>query len=167
VWWQCHLWLLRLFFSLLPSLFASLSQRLVALFWSIWKHRNIKVCEDVTETYALVVERTRSLVEDWKLANGSGADTLNVYPVVLHTSAVSVAAPNVPFVAQLRWQAPEHGCMKCNIDAAFFSHRNRTDIDIYIRDEGGVFVLAKTVSFMVYIRLILGKLWVSTMLFNG
>jgi len=38
--------------------------------------------------------------------------------------------------------------MKCNIDAAFLNHHNRTGIGICIRDEGGVFVLAKTISFV-------------------
>jgi len=38
--------------------------------------------------------------------------------------------------------------MKCNIDVAFSSHRNRTGIGIYLQDEGGVFVLAKTISFV-------------------
>ena len=38
--------------------------------------------------------------------------------------------------------------MKCNVDATFSSHRNKTGIGICIRDEGGVFVLARTVSFI-------------------
>jgi len=139
-------------FSLLQSQSATLSKRLAALFWSIWKHRNIKVWEDVTETCALVVGRARLLVEDWKLANGSGADTFKADHAVLHTTVVSVAAPVVPIATQLQWQASEHGCMKCNIDAAFSSHHNRTGINICIRDEGGV-VFAKTVSFLVYIWL--------------
>lgn len=37
--------------------------------------------------------------------------------------------------------------MKCNIDAAFSDLRNRTGIGICLRDESGVFVLAKTISF--------------------
>lgn len=35
-------------FSLLHSLSATLSQRMAALFWSIWKHRNVKVWDDET-----------------------------------------------------------------------------------------------------------------------
>jgi len=37
--------------------------------------------------------------------------------------------------------------MKCNIDATFSSHSNRTGIGICICDEGGVFVLARTNNF--------------------
>lgn len=55
-------------FALLHSLSATLSQRLAAIFWSLWKHRNLKVWEDVTETCAIVVERARSLIDDWHLA---------------------------------------------------------------------------------------------------
>jgi len=52
-------------FSLLHSLSATLSQRMVALLWSMWKHMNVKVWEDITETCATVVARSRSMVEDW------------------------------------------------------------------------------------------------------
>jgi len=48
----------------LHSLSATLSQRLAAIFWSLWKHRNLKVWEDITETCAIVVERARSLIDD-------------------------------------------------------------------------------------------------------
>ena len=51
-------------FALLHSLSATLSQRLAAILWSLWKHRNLKVWEDVTETCAIVVERARSLIDD-------------------------------------------------------------------------------------------------------
>jgi len=46
------------------------------------------------------------------------------------------------------WQPPAQGRMKCYIDATFSNHRNRTDICICLRDEGGVFALAKTISFV-------------------
>lgn len=54
-------------FALLHSLSATLSQRLASIFWSLWNHRNLKVWEDVTETCAIVVERARSLIDDWHL----------------------------------------------------------------------------------------------------
>ena len=51
-------------FSLLQSLSVTQSQKLAALFWSIWKRRNNKVWEDVTDNCATVVERARSMIED-------------------------------------------------------------------------------------------------------
>lgn len=62
-------------------------------------------------------------------------------PVVFQPAAV-------PAAVQPRWQPPEHGRMKCNVDAAFFSQRNKTGVGICIRDEDGVFVLARTVTFI-------------------
>ena len=44
-------------FALLQSLSDTLSQRLAAIFWNLWKHKNMKIWEDITETCAIVVER--------------------------------------------------------------------------------------------------------------
>jgi len=49
-------------FSLLHSLSVTLSQQMAALLWSLWKHRNVKVWEDILETCATVVDRARSMV---------------------------------------------------------------------------------------------------------
>jgi len=47
----------------------NLSQRLTIVLWSIWKHRKLRVWDDVMETSATVVERARNMVVDWLLAN--------------------------------------------------------------------------------------------------
>lgn len=41
-------------FSLLENLSVKLSQRLTTVMWSIWKHRNLRVWEDVTETNTML-----------------------------------------------------------------------------------------------------------------
>lgn len=56
-------------FSLLEQLSVELAQRLATMFWSIWKHWNLRVWDNVTETSATVVERGRNMVVDWQLAN--------------------------------------------------------------------------------------------------
>jgi hypothetical protein len=56
-------------FSLLENLSAELSQRLSTVMWSLWKHRNLRVWDDVTETSVVVVERDRNMITDWQLAN--------------------------------------------------------------------------------------------------
>lgn len=48
---------------------------------------------------------------------------------------------------QHRWQRPQQGRFKCNIDAAFSVRNNLNGICICFRDEHGAFVLAKTLSF--------------------
>jgi len=66
-----------------------------------------------------------------------------VVPSVFQPAAASA----VPAVAQPRWQPPEHGRMKCNVDEAFSSQRNKMGVDICIHDKDGVFILARTVTF--------------------
>jgi hypothetical protein len=56
-------------FYLLENLSVEFSQRLTTVMWSIWKHRNLRVWDAVTETSAMVVERARNMVVDWQLAN--------------------------------------------------------------------------------------------------
>lgn len=46
-----------------------------------------------------------------------------------------------------RWQKPQQGRLKCNIDATFNSTSNRIGVDICVRDDEGAYVLAKTFSF--------------------
>jgi hypothetical protein len=61
-------------------------------------------------------------------------------------SAVSAQQPPVPSVS---WQRPSRDRFKCNVDAGFSTSKNRTGIDICVRDDDGAYVLAKTVSFDV------------------
>jgi hypothetical protein len=44
-------------------------QRAAAIFWSLWKHRNPKIWENVDENSAHVVDRDRHLIKDWQEAN--------------------------------------------------------------------------------------------------
>ena len=55
--------------SLLENLSAELSQCLSTIIWSIWKHRNLRVWDDATETSVDVVERARNMVADWQFVN--------------------------------------------------------------------------------------------------
>jgi len=54
---------------LLDTLSAEQNQRLAVTLWSLWKHRNLKVWDDVTEVSATIVERAKNLVDNWRLAN--------------------------------------------------------------------------------------------------
>jgi len=142
-------------FQLLQNLSKEQSQRMVMIFWSLWKRRNLKVWEDITETCAEVVERARITLEDWQLANGGRTEGQSVQSVsnqnadfdISNTAATAVITTDAAAAGRNDWQPPMLGRLKCNIDAAFSVPRNRTSIGICIRDEHGVFVLAKTVSF--------------------
>lgn len=140
-------------FLLLDTLSAEQNQRLAATLWSLWKHRNLKVWDDVTEVSATVVERAKNLVDDWHLANTSSivapaTQQQAQQPHGGEHSAVTLdtGSSTAPVVSNC-WQHPLSGRYKCNIDAAFSSSFNRTGIGICVRDSEGTFVLAKVVSF--------------------
>jgi len=73
-------------FHLLENLSADLTQRLASVIWSIWKHRNLRVWNDETETSAKVVERALNMIEDWKAAN-----SLNVITSPPHDQQASTS----------------------------------------------------------------------------
>jgi len=62
-------------FYLLEHCPIDFKQRLTALCWSLWKHRNLKVWEDVDELSAHVVDRARVLINDWQAANFLSTET--------------------------------------------------------------------------------------------
>jgi hypothetical protein len=60
-------------FYLLQNSATNIQQRFVATCWSLWKHRNFKIWDDVTEVSAQVVDRARHMIEDWQEANSPRA----------------------------------------------------------------------------------------------
>jgi len=160
-------------FSLLQVLSVDLLQRFATVLWSIWKHRNLKVWDDVTETSALVVERARTMVVDWELANTHDAR------VPTGSTASSLPhngdSPALALHTAIRWQRPLLGRYKCNIDAAFSNSLNRTGIGICIRDHDGSFVLAKTLTHPCFLPVDVGEAlglfsalqWLSDMQFDN
>ncbi|XP_024634754.1 uncharacterized protein [Medicago truncatula] len=160
-------------FSLLQNLSADLSQRLATVIWSILKHRNLRVWEDVIETSDLVVERARKMVVDWQLATAPDAI------VSTDPSSSSLTLNGGPSTSTLhngsRWQHPMPGRYKCNIDVAFSNSLNRTCIGIYIRESDGSFVLAKTVLHPCFLPVDVGEAlglylalqWLSDMQFDN
>ncbi|XP_024634867.1 uncharacterized protein [Medicago truncatula] len=106
-----------------------------SVIWSLWKHRNLRVWDDVTQTSATVVERARNMVEDWQLANAPD--------ILVSSSTHQPPTASTSPQHRIMWQPLVLGRYKCNIDAAFSSHINRTGIGICVQDAEGTFVLAK------------------------
>jgi hypothetical protein len=131
-------------FNLLKTLPTEQKQTLAAMVWTIWKHRNLKVWEDKTETAATAVERARAMISDWQLANLSlpAADSAVTTVSSAHLSP-NAATSSSPAAAMVRWKKPGVGRYKCNVDAAFSSSFNHMGIGICIRDEEGTFILGE------------------------
>jgi hypothetical protein len=56
-------------FLLLQKLDEQQAALWAATVWSIWKHHNLKLWKNVTETTTHIFERAKHMIEDWRLAN--------------------------------------------------------------------------------------------------
>jgi len=84
-----------LIFLLVQDLSHDESQRFAALLWSMWKHRNLKLWQGVSETVAQVVDRAIHLVEDWSMASIPAAashSSSNIYADANSSSSMSAEA---------------------------------------------------------------------------
>jgi ribonuclease HI len=157
-------------FYLLQNSTTNVQQIFAATCWSLWKHRNLKIWDDVTEVSAQVVDRARQMIEDWQEAHSPQLEVLqqpamqqtqsavSVQPVPQQhqqTGSVAVVSVQQSVLQQQQqtgpvlphWQPPSAGRFKCNVDAAFSDHFKRTGIGICVRDDSGTFVLAKVHQF--------------------
>jgi len=150
-------------FELLHQLSQELGQRFAAVLWSLWKHRNLKLWQEATETCAHVVDRACHFMEDWHAANVilpvasrnnisinlvRNDQTTTITPIRQGnsvTTRISSFSTTTSDMASNRWQRPQRSHLKCNVDASFSNQFNRTGIGIFIRDDEGTFVLAQTI----------------------
>jgi len=78
-------------------------------------------------------------------------------------------------MASDRWQHPQRGRLKCNVDASFLDQLNRTSIGICIRDDEGTFELAQTIMLSPVYSVVVGEAlslsnalqWLSDMQFDN
>jgi len=139
---------------------------MAALFWIIWKHRNVKVWKDITETCVMVVERARSMVKDWKLANVPCANR-QAAPTANHITTATHATSVVTAVVQVHWQPLAQGPMKCNIDAAFQTIVIEPALVFVSEMKVVCLYWPKQSALLVFTRLILARLWVFITPCNG
>ncbi|KEH18875.1 hypothetical protein MTR_8g031080 [Medicago truncatula] len=120
------------------------SELLVTIMWSIWKSRNNKLWQQVTESNGNIIERAKHLLEDRR--NTKKKQQVQAYQ---QGNAAAVMKPIIQQVTagrieENRWKKPRCGRLKCNVDASFSSSTNKVGVGMCIRDEEGHFVRAKT-----------------------
>jgi len=101
----------------------------------LFKHRNLKIWENVDENSAQVVDRARHLIEEWQEANiPTTSQQVNaqqqqpVTPLQFHAQQHQ----NRPAGSvHPKWTPPSIGRFKCNVDAAFSEQFHRTGIGVY------------------------------------
>ncbi|KEH18827.1 hypothetical protein MTR_8g028785 [Medicago truncatula] len=101
---------------------------LVTIMWSIWKSRNNKLWQQVTESNGNIIERAKHLLEDWRNANkkqqaqayqqGNAAAVMQ--PIIQQVTAGRIE--------ENRWKKPRRGRLKCNVDASFSSSTNKVGV---------------------------------------
>jgi len=88
----------------------------------------------------IVVERAKIMVEDWQLANVSRTVAPEYQQHVqqphggVHSVEAIVIAGNTTPAAPVYWHRPLQGRYKCNIDVAFSTSHNRTEIGLCVWD---------------------------------
>jgi hypothetical protein len=160
-------------FALLRELSQDQSQLFASTLWSIWKSRNLRVWQNTSENSQTVFERAKYLLSNWQAANrkkqqGAAAATVS-QPILGHrASAVSQSSSghlagaaaaavsqsitthsadttgNDEQPRQIKWQKPNSGRLKCNVDASFSETANYVSFGICIRDDLGEFIKART-----------------------
>ncbi|AES60782.2 hypothetical protein MTR_3g111390 [Medicago truncatula] len=65
-------------------------------------------------------------------------------PAMRAVSTISAGGSNSTQQQHIRWQKPGTGRLKCNVDVEFTRSLNVIGVDMFIRDEAGQFVAAKT-----------------------
>jgi ribonuclease HI len=114
--------------SILHNLNQEQQANFSVLLWSIWKRRNNKVWNNISETNTTVCERARHFITSWKQAQQIRSSANISQPIQQH----------------IHWEKPSRGRYKCNIDASFSHTRNKVGIGMCIRDDHGRYVAAKT-----------------------
>jgi hypothetical protein len=90
------------------------------------------------------------------------------------TTRICSSSTTTSDMASDRWRRPQRGRLKCNVDASFSNHLNRTGFGICIRDDEGTFVLAQTIPLSPMYSVAMGEAlglfhalqWLSDMQFD-
>lgn len=144
----------ELIFALLQELSCVQAELFATVLWSLWKSLNMRLWQNVTETSQDILKRARQLLFSWRDANRKQQNSR--LAVQQHDSTAAAPAglisavqqltdgENVVQQVQVRWQKPEHGRLKCNVDASFSEALNCVGFGFCIRDEAGNCVQAQT-----------------------
>ncbi|KEH39570.1 hypothetical protein MTR_2g102247 [Medicago truncatula] len=114
-------------FSSLQVLTSDDAALFCCILWSIWKQRNNKIWNGVTDAQTFVFDRAKALLQDWKSTK-----------LIRGISSTHQQSERIS-----KWVKPNPGHFKCNVDASFLNVSNMVGIGMCIRDENGIFVLAK------------------------
>ncbi|XP_024634347.2 uncharacterized protein [Medicago truncatula] len=128
-------------FNLLHNLSAAQIENIVTIMWSIWKARNLKLWQQVSNSFTAILERAKHLLDGWRKANRKRV------PIMSDNQALLPSASNSSNNTNIRWRKPESGRYKCNVDASFPTMINKVGFGMCIRDSDENHVRSKTMWF--------------------
>jgi len=86
------------------------------ILWSLWKRRNLKLWQQVDESTTQVIACANQMLEDWKLVQHLRNNDTQLGNNVSSGSHIH---------NDFKWQSPNPGRFKCNIDPSFSHSSNR------------------------------------------
>ena len=95
----------------------------------------MKLWQQQTETDSQVFQRANYLLEDWRATQGIRSSS-STQPTNLQIQLL--------IQEEESWKKPALDRYKCNIDASFSTSLNRVGLGMCLRDDDGVFFLART-----------------------
>ncbi|XP_024626609.1 uncharacterized protein [Medicago truncatula] len=124
---------------------ARVIENIVTIIWSIWKARNLKLWQQVTDSPTTMMVRAIHLLEGWRSANRkqnpSNQSHIDTTLPRNHNNQVVDGDSNI------RWRKPRSGRLKCNVDASFSDVNNKIGLGMCIRDSTGFHVRSKIMCF--------------------
>ena len=115
--------------------------------WSIWKARNLKLWQQVSDSSVTILERVKHLLEGWRNANHK-----QNHPSQNNISSIMSSSHNhnhnlVNGDSNFKWRKPWSGRYKCNVDRSFSNSSNKVGLGMCIRDSEGNRVHSETMWF--------------------
>ncbi|XP_024634509.1 uncharacterized protein [Medicago truncatula] len=119
--------------------------------WSIWKARNLKIWQQVSDSTFTILEREKHLLEGWRIANCKQA------PLRHDNSSSNTSSSHQNGDTNVQWRKPSVGRYKCNVDASFPNNSNKVGFGMCIRDSDGNHVRSKTMCFYPFCSIDVGE----------
>ncbi|XP_075521064.1 uncharacterized protein LOC142554262 [Primulina tabacum] len=103
--------------------------KIAMVLWGIWRARNEKLWNRISNTAHQVVDSAMQLLSDWKGVRG-----------IEGSNEANRQQSNQSYT----WKKPQAPTFKCNVDATLHNESRNTGMGMVLRDSMGSFISART-----------------------